>query len=101
MAIDSSRRLRSSERVERAHELAAQVLTAVSSHAAAGQTLWDFYGRLARTVRELLVGARRVLFWRLHEESQTLASIPAGGFGIDPAFLDRIARLAAPRRLLA
>src|SRR5205085_12489751 len=49
-------------RVERAHELAVEVLLAVSSHAATGENLADFYRRLARTMGEL-VGANRVLFW--------------------------------------
>ena len=87
-AIDSSRRLRSTERVERAHELAVQVLMAVSSHAAvSGQDLGDFYGRLARTVGEL-VGAGKVLFWRLR--GAMLEPIPAGSYGIDGAFMSRL-----------
>lgn len=87
-AIDSSRRLRSTERVERAHELAVQVLMAVSSHAASGQDLGDFYGRLARTVGEL-VGASKVLFWRLRDDAK-LEPIPAGSYGIDRAFMSRL-----------
>ncbi len=87
-AIDSSKRLRSTERVERAHELAVQVLMAVSSHAVSGQDLGDFYGRLARTVGEL-VGASKVLFWRLGDDA-TLAPIPAGNYGVDRAFMSRL-----------
>jgi len=79
-------RLRSAERVERAHELAVEVLLAVSSHAVAGQSLSDFYRRLAGTMSKL-VGAGKVLFWRLNDD-RMLA--PAGGFGIDPAFLARL-----------
>jgi len=87
-AIDSSRRLRSTERVERAHELAVQVLMAVSSHAVTGQNLGDFYQRLARTVGEL-VGANKVLFWTLRDDS-LLAPLPAASFGVDRAFLSRL-----------
>jgi signal transduction histidine kinase len=87
-AIDSSKRLRSTERVERAHELAVQVLMAVSSHAVTGQNLSDFYQRLAGTVGEL-VGAGKVLFWRLRDDSM-LAPLPAGSFGVDRAFLSRL-----------
>lgn len=88
MAIESSRRLRSTERVERAHDLAVQVLMAVSSHAVTGQNLGDFYQRLARTVGEL-VGASKVLFWTLRDDSQ-LAPLPAGSFGVDRAFLSKL-----------
>jgi signal transduction histidine kinase len=87
-AIDTAIRLRSTDRVERANELAVEVLLAVSSHAVAGQSLSDFYSRLARTVGEL-VGARRVLFWRLGDDGM-LAPIPAGGFGVDRAFVARL-----------
>jgi signal transduction histidine kinase len=76
-------RLRGAERVERAHELAVEVLLAVSAHAGAGQSLPDFYRRLAKTVAEL-VGAGKVLFWRL-DENQMLA--PGGGFGINASFV--------------
>src|SRR5438094_2519124 len=80
-------RLRSAERVERAHELAVEVLLAVSSHAVAGQSLSDFYRRLAGTVAEL-VAAEKVLFW--HVDDDRMLS-PAGGFGVDDAFLVRLA----------
>ena len=85
--MDSAGSLRIAERVEHAHEQAVQVLTAVSSHAAAGQSLNDFYRRLATTVGEL-VGAGKVLFWRLGEDSM-LAPI-AGGFGIDREFVSKL-----------
>ncbi len=75
------------ERVERAHELAVRVLIAVSSHAVKGRTLSDFYRRLARTVGEL-VGAGRVLLWRL-DDSGMLSPID-GGYRIDPDFLSRL-----------
>jgi len=87
-AIESSRRLRGAERVERAHDLAVQVLTAVSSQAVSGQDLGDFYHHLARTVGEL-VGASKVLFWTLRNDSM-LEPLPAGAFGIDRAFLSRL-----------
>lgn len=75
------------ERVESAHELAVQVLIAVSSHAVKGRTLSDFYRRLARTVGEL-VGAGRVLLWRL-DRSGMLSPID-GGYRIDADFLSRL-----------
>ena len=75
------------QRVERAHEQAVQVLTAVSSHAAKGENLTEFYRRLAQTVGEL-VGAERVLFWRLGPNSM-LAPIP-GGYRIDERLLARL-----------
>jgi signal transduction histidine kinase len=79
-------RLRAAERVERAHELAVEVLLAVSSHAVAERSLADFYHRLAGTVAEL-VGADKVLFWRVDDDMLS----PAGGFGVDDAFLVRLA----------
>ena len=60
-------RLRAAERVERAHELAVEVLLAVSSHAVAQQSLADFYHRLAGTVAEL-VAAEKVLFWHVDDD---------------------------------
>ena len=82
----TAERLRSAERVERAHELAVEVLLAVSSHAVARQSLNDFYRRMAKTVAEL-VGAGKVLFWRLSDD-QTLR--PGGGFGVDGSFVARL-----------
>lgn len=79
----SAERARTAERVERAHQLAVEVMLAVSSHAARGDSLADFYRRLARTLAEL-VDAKKVLFWRVRED-QTLA--PAGGFGLSREFL--------------
>lgn len=75
------------ERVVRAHEQDIAVLTAVSSHAAKGEDLTDFYRRLAHTVAEH-VGADRVLFWRLGADHM-IAPIP-GGFNVDPEFLSRL-----------
>jgi len=80
-------RSRPAERVERAHELAVEVLLAVSSHAVAEQSLADFYHRLAGTVAEL-VAADKVLFWRVDDDRMLS---PAGGFGVDDAFLVRLA----------
>lgn len=77
----------SADPVERAHELEVDVLLAVSLHAVAGGSLMDFYGRLARTLGEL-VGAEKVLFWRLGED-KTLAPLP-GGYGVDKAFLSTL-----------
>jgi len=48
----------------------------------------DFYQRLAATVGEL-VGAGKVLFWRLRDDS-LLAPLAAGSFGVDRAFLSRL-----------
>jgi signal transduction histidine kinase len=87
-AIDGAKRLRTTERMERAHELAVQVLMAVSSQAVTGQNLDEFYRRLARTVGEL-VGASKVLFWTLRDDS-LLAPIPAASFGVDSGFLSRL-----------
>ena len=75
------------QRVERAQEQAAEVLLAVSTHAVKGLNLSDFYRRLARTVGEL-VGAGRVLFWRLDEDG--LLSPVAGGYRADATFLRRL-----------
>lgn len=71
---------------QRQHDIAVQVLAAVSSHATAGQNLTDFYGRLARTVGEL-VGAEKVLFWR-HKDGM-LATIP-GSYGMSESSLARL-----------
>ena len=83
----AAERIQSAERVERAHELAVQVLLSVSAHARSGHSLIDFYRRLATTVAEL-VGAGRVLFWRLADD-QTLSPL-SGGFGVDSEFLERL-----------
>lgn len=83
----TAERLRTAERVERAHELAVQVLLAVSSHAVAGQNLNDFYRRLAQTVGEL-VGAGKVLFWRL-TDANTVTPI-TGSYGTDEKFMSRL-----------
>ncbi len=86
-ALDSAEKLRSAERVERAHELAVQVLLAVSSQPVSGQNLSGFYRRLAETFGEF-VGADKVVFWRLRDDG-VLAPID-GGFGVDRAFLSRL-----------
>ncbi|HYL09024.1 MAG TPA: GAF domain-containing protein, partial [Candidatus Udaeobacter sp.] len=83
----TAEKLRTAERVERAHELAVQVLLAVSSHAVTGQSLSDFYRRLAQTVGEL-VGAERILFWRVMDGNR-LIPIP-GAYGITDEFLARL-----------
>jgi signal transduction histidine kinase len=91
LALTGARRwdeqTRSVRRVERAHEQAVEVLTSVSSHAAKGENLTDFYRRLARTVGEL-VGAERVLFWRLGPDHK-LAPL-RGGYRIDDQLLARL-----------
>lgn len=87
-ATRSDEQARSVERVERAHEQAVEVLTTVSSHAAKGETLGEFYRRLARTVGEL-VGAGRVLFWRLGPDMM-LTPLAGGGYRIDERNLVRL-----------
>src|SRR5438105_10449129 len=77
--------------IDRAHDVEVDVLLAVSSHAVAGQSLMDFYSRLARTMGEL-VSAEKVLFWRLGDDNM-LAPL-ASGYGVDKAFL---ASLSATR----
>jgi signal transduction histidine kinase len=77
-------RARSAERVERAHEAAVDALLAVSRHVSSGQGLADFYRRLTHSIAEL-VGAAKVMFWRVDEEG-LLVPIP-GAHGIDGDFL--------------
>src|SRR5438477_795615 len=86
-ALDSAHKLGSAQRVEHAHELAVQVLLAVSAQPVSGQNLTHFYQQLAETFGEF-VGAERVLFWRLRDDGM-LAPIE-GGFGVDHAFLARL-----------
>jgi len=83
----AAEKIQSAERVERAHELAVQVLLSVSAHARSGHNLTDFYRRLATTVAEL-VGAAKVVFWRLGDD-QMLWPLP-GGFGVDEELLRRL-----------
>jgi signal transduction histidine kinase len=83
----SEERARSTERLERAHELAVEALLAVSGHARLGHNLTDFYRRLTGTVAQL-VGAEKVLFWQLNE-NKTLTAIP-GAHGVDDAFIARL-----------
>jgi signal transduction histidine kinase len=87
LRLVTEERARSTERLERAHELAVEALLAVSVHARLGHSLTDFYRRLTGTVAEL-VGARKVLFWQLNE-NRTLTAIP-GAHGIDDAFIARL-----------
>ncbi|HEY8815778.1 MAG TPA: GAF domain-containing protein [Candidatus Dormibacteraeota bacterium] len=83
----SEERARSTERLERAHELAVEALLAVSVHARLGKNLTDFYRRLTGTVAEL-VGADKVLFWQVND-NKTITAIP-GAHGIDDAFVGRL-----------
>jgi signal transduction histidine kinase len=83
----SDERAKSTERLERAHELAVEALLAVSVHARVGHSLTDFYRRLTATVAGL-VSADRVLFWQLNDNN-TLTPIP-GAHGIDEAFIARL-----------
>ncbi|MEA2654981.1 MAG: hypothetical protein QOI23_346 [Chloroflexota bacterium] len=83
----SEERARSTERLERAHELAVEALLAVSVHARLGKNLTDFYRRLTGTVAQL-VGAEKVLFWQVND-NKTLTAI-AAAHGIDDAFIARL-----------
>ena len=83
----SEERVRSTERLERAHELAVEALLAVSVHARLGKNLTDFYRRLTGTVAQL-VGADKVLFWQVND-NKTLTAIP-GAHGVDDAFIARL-----------
>jgi signal transduction histidine kinase len=83
----SEERARSTERLERAHELSVEALLAVSMHARLGHSLTDFYRRLTGTVAQL-VGAEKVLFWQLND-NKTLTAIP-GAHGVDDAFIARL-----------
>jgi len=86
----------SAERVERAHEAAVDALLAVSRHARSGHGLTDFYRRLTRSIAEL-VGARKVMFWRVDDEG-FLVPIP-GAHGIDGEFLKDVRSVpCAPER---
>ena len=80
-------RARSAERLEHAHEAAVDALLAVSRHARSGHGLTDFYRRLTRSIAEL-VGANKVLFWKLDEEG-LLAPI-RGAHGIEDEFFARL-----------
>lgn len=83
----SEERAKSAERVERAQEASVAALLAVSRHARSGQNLGDFYRLLTESIAEL-VGATKVLFWQLTEES-TLIPL-AGAHGIDEEFIKRL-----------
>jgi signal transduction histidine kinase len=85
--LASEEHARTAARLERAHELAVEVLLAVSVHARSGYNLAEFYSRLTATVAQL-VGAERILFWQLND-NHTLTAIP-GAYGIDEAFISRL-----------
>ncbi len=82
--FDAARR--DAQQVERAHDLALEVLLAVSAHAAEDGNPHDFYTRLAETLARL-VAAQKVLFWRLGDDGMLA---PAGGFGVGEDFLSRL-----------
>ncbi len=84
-------RARSAERLEEAHGLAIEALTAISANLRAGESLDDFYRLLTASVADL-VGAQKVLFWQLREDRK-LVAIP-GAYGIDDEFVARL--LPAP-----
>lgn len=93
LVIDSAYRRRTSERTVRSHDLAVETLLEVSSHASSSESQSDFYRGLARTVADL-VGARKVLFWRLRDDGM-LAPVASGSYGVDTT---SIARLRPVRR---
>jgi signal transduction histidine kinase len=80
-------RAKSALRIERARELAVEVLLAVSTHARTGATFGAFYRGLSESVADL-VGADKVLFWELNQD-RTLTPIP-GAYGIDDDFIARL-----------
>ena len=83
LALDAAAMRERQNAIESALEQAAEVLTAVSQQAVTGQSLTDFYRRLAKTVGEL-VGAGKVLFWQLRDN--VLTPVP-GGYGVTESFL--------------
>ena len=83
----TAERAASAERVEIAHELAVEALLAVSMHAGSDRKLTDFYRHLSTSIAEL-VGAGKVLFWRLDEKG--MLSPIAGGYGTDHTFISRL-----------
>ena len=84
-------RARSAERLQRAQSQAIEALSAIASNLRAGEGLTDFYRLLTATVAGL-VGARKVLFWKLDAERR-LVAIP-GAYGVDDAFVANL--YAAP-----
>jgi signal transduction histidine kinase len=75
----------SSDKVDRAHELSVEALLAISVLARTGRTIGEFHERLTASIAQL-VGAARVLFWRV--DNGKLRAIP-GGFGVDREFTSR------------
>jgi signal transduction histidine kinase len=80
-------RARNAERLEQAHAVAVQALAAVSANVRAGEDLDDFYRLLTASVADL-VGASKVLFWKLNPD-RTLTAI-RGAYGVDDEFIDRL-----------
>lgn len=85
--LKNEERVASTERVERAHELAVAALLAVSVHARSGHNLADFYKRLTASIAEL-VEADKVLFWELGADGMLVAL--AGSYGVDADFVSRL-----------
>lgn len=84
-------RARGAARVERAHEAAVDALLAVSRHARTGHDLSDFYRRLTRSIAGL-VGADKVLFWKVEDDG--LLHPIGGAHGVDD---DSVSHLEAAR----
>jgi signal transduction histidine kinase len=85
--VVTEERARSAERLERAHSLAIDALSAISANLRAGESLDDFYRLLTASVAGL-VGAQKVLFWQLRPDRK-LVALP-GAYGIDDDFVARL-----------
>ena len=80
----SEERARSAERLERAHNVAIDALSAVSANLRAGESLDDFHKLLTASVAGL-VGAQKVIFWQLRPDRK-LVAIP-GAHGVADDFV--------------
>ena len=72
---------------ERSEQLAVDVLRVISTSLATGSSRDEFYSAMTESVAGL-VGASRVLFWRLGKD-RMLRAIP-GAYGIDAKFIERL-----------
>jgi signal transduction histidine kinase len=79
--------LLSSDQVERSEQVAIDVLRVISASVGAGASLNSFYRSMTRRVADV-VGASRVLFWRLGPD-RMLRALP-GAHGIDDEFIARL-----------
>lgn len=79
--------LMSSRGAEQSEQLAIDVLRVISTSLGTGGSLDAFYRSMTASVAAL-VGASRVLFWRLGSD-RMLTAIP-GAYGIDDEFIERL-----------